>query len=163
MSFLHLFGVSFGMPRFFVFLLSFAIAISARAVDDVVTIPVIGSDYPAAREALIEVIEAEGLVVGSILPFDQMLQRTAGQRTGMPFEKAEIVQFCSSGLAWTMVREAAEQLALCPLSIAVYALEAGKVVLAFRQPGNATPGRRQATALLGRIAGRTVEVARLRW
>lgn len=164
MSFLHLFGVSSGMPRFFACLLSLWVALLTWAAGDIATYVVVDSDYSATRDALLEVIEAEGLVVGAILPFNQMLQRTGGDRAETPFQKAEIVQFCSSALAWQMVQEAPEQLALCPLSIAIYNRVAGdQVTLAYRRPGDGTPGRRQAADLLGRIARRTVELARLRW
>lgn len=51
----------------------------AWAEGDIRTYPVPDGGYEAARDALIEVIEAEGLVVGAVLPFNQMLQRTGGQ------------------------------------------------------------------------------------
>jgi hypothetical protein len=59
---------------------------------------VAGSDYRAAREALIESIESEGLVVGTVLPFGEMLVRTAPDGAGSPFAAAEIVQFAAA--AW---------------------------------------------------------------
>lgn len=154
------------MPRFFVSLLCLWIVLPlpVQAAEDIATYRINGSDYSTARDALFEVIEAEGLVVGVVLPFSQMLQRTAGEGALMPFDKAEIMQFCSSGLAWQMVQEDAEQLALCPLSIALYSNVGGaEVVLAYRLPGGESPGRRRANELLRRIATRTVELARLRW
>lgn len=137
------------------------------AADDVATRVLAGSDFRSAHDALIETIEAEGLVVSAVIPFNSMLARTAKDlaQEASPFAEAEIVQFCSSILAWQMVTEDAGQLSLCPLSIAIYALakEPGKVMLAYRFPGRGTPGRAKADDLLRRLAERTVELARLRW
>lgn len=167
MSFLHLFGASSGMPRFFACLLSLWILLvpQAWAADDVLTYAISGSDYPTARDALIEVIEAEGLVVGSVLPFNQMLQRTGGEGVATPFLKAEIFQFCSAALAWRMVTEDPAQIALCPLSIAIYvtAAEPERVVMVHRSPGGATPARAKAEALLFKLIERAGELAKLRW
>lgn len=166
MSFLHLFGVPSAVPRFFACLLMLWVSQGqqAWAEGDIRTYPVPDGGYEAARDALIEVIEAEGLVVGAVFPFNQMLQRTGGKGGVSPFESAEIVQFCSSALAWELVLEAVEHLAVCPLSIAVYRKAASRdVMLAYRFPGDATLGRRKAVELLRRIAVRAVELARLRW
>ena len=137
------------------------------AADDVAVRRIVGSDFRAAGEALVEAIEAEGLVVGAVLPFNRMLERTASSAgpTASPYAEAEIVQFCSSGLAWQMVGEDVDQLALCPLSIAVYSLaaEPGLVWLAYRLPGSATAARGRADALLRRLVERAAELARLRW
>ena len=158
-------GALRGAP-FFVCVLSLWVALlqSAWATGDVVTYSVAGSDYQAVRDALIEVIEAEGLVVGTVLPFNQMLERTGVEGAATPFRQAEIIQFCSGALAWQMVNEAAEQLTLCPLSIALYnKVMSAEVELAYRSLGDGTAGRRQAMELLQRIAKRTVELARLHW
>jgi uncharacterized protein (DUF302 family) len=163
---LHLFGAPSGAPPFLwrLCLLAGLLAGPAAAADDVVLRAVAGSDYRAAREALIESIESEGLVVGTPLPFGEMLVRTAPDGAGSPFVAAEIVQFCSSGLAREMVGEAPEQLALCPLSVALYVLpgEAGKVFLAYRSPGAATPARVRAAELLQRVVDRAAGLAPLR-
>ena len=139
----------------------------AFATDDVVSIPVVGSDFASAREALIEAIEAEGLVVSAIIPFNDMLARTAGdlEKTSSPFAQAAIIQFCSSILAWQLLEEEASQIALCPLSIAIYVrrAEPGQVTLTYRSPGNTTPGRVKAEKLLIRLVRRSAELARLRW
>lgn len=151
------------MPRFFAIFASLCSLLNAPALamDDVLTFPVPGSHYSATREALIEAIEAEGLVVGAILPFNDMLKRTGEKGVDTPYGEAEIIQFCSSGLAWQMVQEAAEQLALCPMSIALYSrLGGADVLLSYRSPGGTTPGRRKATDLLQRIIERTIELAR---
>lgn len=166
MSFLHLFGVSPAIPHFFACFLALGASVVAPvwAAEDVQLYSVVGGNYEAARDALVEAIEAEGLVVGTVLPFSQMLRRTGGEGRVMPYHQAEIVQFCSGGLAWQMVEEAVEQLALCPLSIAVYSKAPnGEAVLAYRLPGDTTPGRRRSAEWLRRIAERAVELARMRW
>ena len=85
-----------------------------------------------------EGIEAEGLVVSNIINFNEMLARTAGDlgRRGAPFAAVEIVQFCSSVIAWQLIEESAAQVALCPLSISVQVRHGrpGQVVLAWREP-----------------------------
>jgi uncharacterized protein (DUF302 family) len=137
------------------------------AGEDVVRRQLLATDFASAREALVEAIEAEGLVVGSVLPINEMLARTAGDlgRPASPFAQAVTVQFCSTGLAWQLIEEDAAQLALCPLSVSLYAttLEPGRVMLAYRSPGATTPGRRKAGKLLERLIQRTAELARLRW
>ena len=139
----------------------------ARAAADIAERVVAVGDFQALREALVDSIEEEGLVVSAIIPFNDMLQRTAlaaGPAAVSPFLRAEIVQFCSSGLAREMVGEAPEQLALCPLSVALYVLpgEAGTVFLAYRSPGAATPARVRAAELLQRVVDRAAGLAPLR-
>lgn len=137
------------------------------AADDVATKVVAGSDFSATREALVEAIEAEGLVVSAVIPFNQMLARTAGDlaKSASPFVGADIVQFCSSQLAWQLLEEDVSQIALCPLSIAVYTTpgEPAAVVLAWRMPGQGSAGRGRAEKLLRKIVDRAAELARLRW
>ena len=82
-------GVPSGMRRWlgYLSLLAGLSAGPAGAADDVVRREVAGSDYRAAHEALIESVENEGLVVGSVLPFGEMLVRTAPagrDSTGLP-------------------------------------------------------------------------------
>ena len=128
---------------------------------------VVGSDFRSAHDALVEAIESEGLVVSAVIPFNDMLTRTADDlaRASSPLVNAEIVQFCSSVLAWQLLEEEASQIALCPLSIAIYVrrTDPDKVTLAYRLPGNATPGRIRAEKLLTRVVRRSAELARLRW
>jgi len=166
MSFLHLFGASCGVPPFFACILCLCVssAVPAWAAGDVITYLVANSSYAATRDALVEVIEGEGLVVGAILPFNQMLQGTGHKGAMTPFREAEIVQFCSGALAWQMVQEAVEQLAVCPLSIALYSrVGTAEIMLAYRSPGDGTPSRRQASELLRRITARAAELARFGW
>lgn len=140
----------------------------ARAAGSDVQVTVVGgASVVQAREAVVEAIEAVGLPVTAVLPFQQMLARTApdlGQKAS-PYAGAEIVQFCSARLAWRLVEEAASHLALCPLSIAVYEVagEAGTVRIAYRSPGRETPGRAQADDLLRDLVARAALLARQRW
>lgn len=148
-------------------MLFFGIVSATYAAEDVTKTVVVGSDFQSAREALVEAIEAEGLVVSAIIPFNDMLARTAGdlEKISSPFTEAAIVQFCSSVLAWQLLEEEASQIALCPLSVAVYVrrAEPGQVTLAYRSPGNTTAGRIKAEKLLIRLVNRSAELARLRW
>jgi len=161
----HLFGTSHGASHFFlVFLLLLGIFLPAIA-DDTVAVTVSNSDFRTAHDGLIEAIESEGLVVGSILPFRDMLARTAVSGSAVPYGEAEIIQFCSSLLAAELVREDPRQLTLCPLSIALYSLvgKPTEIHLAYRLPGGSTAGRLRAEALLQRIVRRAAGLARLRW
>lgn len=157
---LHLFRAPRGVP-FFLLACLFLVCGQVRA-EGVVRLSVEGSDFRSAREALYEVIEGEGLVVGSSLPFGQMLERT-GQAS--PYREAEILQFCSASLARQMVGEDAGQIVFCPLAIALYvtAENPAVVVIAYRNPGEESPARVQASALLARIVERAARLAKLRW
>lgn len=159
----HLFKAPFGVP-FFLLICWLLVCATAHADSAVVRLFVEGSDFRSAREALYEVIEAEGLVVGSVLPFGRMLERT-GNGQANSYEDAEIIQFCSAGLAHRMVDEDAGQMVFCPLAIALYVTVAdpGVVVMAYRAPGDASPARRQAGELLARLVERAGKLARLRW
>jgi uncharacterized protein (DUF302 family) len=166
----NLFRVFFGVPYFFIltfFLMALGLSGGALAADDVVTRQIMGGDFQSTHEALIEVIEAEGLVVSAVIPFNRMLERTAADLdySTSPFANAETVQFCSSALAWQMITEDPSQLAMCPLSVVVYSVraESGKVILAYRTPGRTTPGRIKADDLLRRLVERAAELARLKW
>lgn len=161
---LHLFGAPRGVPHFFCVLWLFCLSVSAVA-DDAIVVRVAATDFRVAHDGLIEAIESEGLVVGSILPFRDMLARTTVGEKAIPYGEAEIVQFCSGALAGELVREAPAQLTLCPLSIALYTLqeEPSTVSMAYRSPGGETAGRQRAGLLLQRIVRRAAELARLRW
>jgi len=122
------------------------------------------SDFARAREALQDAIENQGLIAGPSSRFGEMLART-GPTLGHPvpvYEQAEILSFCSATVSWGLVDESPDNIALCPLSIALYTLpgDAGTVHLSYRAPGSATPGLRRATALLRDIAAATVISAR---
>lgn len=144
-------------------LLGLVVALHATAAPDIPTQFVASSDFPLVREALVEVIEAEGLVVSAVIPFGAMLKRTGSalDKSDSPYAQLEIVQFCSSRIAWLLVEEDVSQVALCPLSINIFTTvgEPDKVVFGYRSPGTLTPARRQATDLLLKIVSRAVELA----
>lgn len=148
-------------------MLAFCLIPDVFAAGDVVRREVSGSHITAAREALVEAIEGEGLVVSAVIPFDTMLARTGPDlgKEAMPFAAASIVQFCSSMLAWQLLAEDVAQIALCPLSISLYeqAARPGRVVMVYRSPGKATPGRRAATRLLQKLVARAADLARVSW
>ncbi|WP_153117151.1 DUF302 domain-containing protein [Rhodocyclus tenuis] len=138
----------------------------AAAAEDVVAERLAGTDFRTVHELLVESIEAEGLRVREVIPFNAMLERTAPAfgRVGSPFAEAEIVQFCSSALAWQMLGEDPEQIALCPMSIAVFVPrgEAAVVTLVYRSPGQASAGRLAAGRLLRRLLDQVGEALRQR-
>lgn len=175
----HRFSAPAGAP-FFLFLrhlllgLLLVLALGAvRAAQDIDRLVLNGSDFPAAHDALIEAVEAEGLVVSAVIPFNQMLERTAGslEKSASPYLQAEIVQFCSSVLAWQMVEEDPAQLALCPMSMVLYVSRQApsQVTLAWRLTTASGSekvvgsGRERAAGLLQRLARRTAELSRQRW
>lgn len=165
----HLFRAPSGVSCFFsLLLIAFLLARidCAHAADGIVSRVVDAGDFRSTHEALVEVVEAEGLVVGAVMPFGRMLDRTAGtlEAAMNPYIEAEIVQFCSAGLAWQMVLEDPGQIAFCPLSVAIYVTvaEPGRVTMAYRSTGSATPARAKAEALLFRLFERAGELARLR-
>ncbi len=126
-----------------------------------------GAKFPGVKEALIESIEGTGLVVTAVIPFNRMLDRTAGDlgRRSSPFSDATVVQFCSARLAWQLIEEEAAQMALCPMSMVVFekAAEPGKVFLAYRLPGGSSAAQVAGRALLLDLAARTAELVRLGW
>jgi uncharacterized protein (DUF302 family) len=167
MSSLHLFKAPSGAPLFLsvarrLLQLVLTCACMAAVAADIAPAQRIAADFRAVEEAVVEAIEAEGLVVSPTLASGQMLERTAAavDRQNSPFAQAAIIQFCSARLAWQLVEEDPAQLALCPLSITIYALRAepGIVLLTYRLPEQTTPGRVAAAALLHRIAARVCEL-----
>lgn len=129
--------------------------------DDAVVVLVTNASFQTAHEGLVEAIESEGLVVGSILPFRAMLARTSADQAAIPYSDAEIVQFCSSVLASELVHEDPAQLTLCPLSIALYTLVgevSSNVRMAYRSPSDASAGRQHAGLLLQRIVRRAADL-----
>lgn len=107
-------------------------------------------DYSEVRAAVVDAIESEGLVLGNVLPFSEMLARTAEAvgRTGSPLLHAEVLQFCSARIAWQLVEESPAQLALCPMSFAISQVAPGQLILlSWRLPQGNSPGQRQVRAL----------------
>jgi uncharacterized protein (DUF302 family) len=139
-----------------------AFALRGNAVADDIHSASLAADFTVARESVVEAIEGAGLVVTVSIPFNQMLARTAADlgKAGSPYADAEIIQFCSARLAWQLVEEDRGQLALCPLSIAVYSVtgESG-TRLAYRSPGRGSPGRARADDLLRDLVARARKLA----
>lgn len=165
MSSSHLFGTPLQASLFFLVFLGMLCLPLRLVADDAVVVVVTNASFQTAHEGLVEAIESEGLVVGSILPFRAMLARTSTDQAAIPYSDAEIVQFCSSVLASELVHEDPAQLTLCPLSIALYTLVgevSSNVRMAYRSPGDASAGRHHAGLLLQRIVRRAAGLAQLR-
>lgn len=114
-----------------------------------------GYELRDVRQALFDAIESQGLKVGTVLPFGQMLERgrQAAGVTQTVYRHAEIVQFCSAQVAWQLVLENPDFIARCPLAVAIYQPDSqpDKVVLVYRSPGEDVAGARDAGRLLQRI------------
>lgn len=123
------------------------------------------STYARTREALIESIEDEGLLVSSVSGFGAMLERTEADlgHHGSIYRNAEVFAFCSVRIAARLALENPDNIALCPLSIGIYELKSqpGRVKMVYRTPATDTPGDRDARALLARIAERARTSARV--
>lgn len=145
--------VDFAPLRWLFIVLGFLVlAVGTARGDDVRTLAVADASVADVREAVIEAIESAGLVVSATIPFNRMLERTgkALEYSSIPYVEAETVQFCSARLAWQLVMEDPGQLALCPMSISIYATTAEPklVRLAYRSVGEGTPGRQHGEQLL---------------
>jgi hypothetical protein len=159
-------GLASVLRQFVVFGFLVLLATTAHA-NDVRTVAIPDTTVADARDAVIEAIETAGLVVSPTIPFGRMLERT-GEALGQgasPYVEAETVQFCSARLAWQLVMEDPGQVALCPMSISIYATTAEpKIVrLAYRSPGNGSPGRQRGEQLLRELVERAAVLARWRW
>lgn len=135
---------------------------AAAGDDDGIVVREIKSrEYSEARQALEDAIADEGVAAPAISAFGAMLARTAGD-LGHPRDRygdAEIFSFCSAPVAARLTGEDVRNIALCPMTIALYTLPAkpGVVFLAYRAPGRGTPGGDDADELLRKIAVRTAE------
>ena len=136
---------------------------TAASGDDVHSLAVDDANVADVREAVIEAIESAGLVVSATIPFNRMLERTgkALEYRSIPYIDAETVKFCSARLAWQLVMEEPGQLALCPMSISIYATTAEPklVRLAYRSLGEGTLGRQRGNQLLRELLERAVVLA----
>lgn len=114
-----------------------------------------GVPFADLREALADAITDEGLSPPVLSRFGAMLERTAPDLGHDPalYGDAEILSFCSAGVAARLVAEAREHIALCPLSIAVYSLPhtPRDATLAWRPPTLDSPGGDAVRALMARI------------
>jgi hypothetical protein len=130
-----------------------------RAASDIASLILHPARYADAREALVDAIETEGLVPAPPSRFGEMLART-GKDLGQPdpvYEEAEVLHFCSAPIAWQLARAHPDNIAGCPLSMAIYTLpgEDRRVHLAWHIPQGDTPAHQAARQLLERIARQT--------
>lgn len=110
--------------------------------------------------ALVDAIADEGITPPTVSHFGDMLARTApdlGHRPDL-YAQARIYTFCSAGVAAMLATESAHNIALCPLSIAVYhiAPQPGIVFLSYRRSAPSAGGE-AANVLLGRIVQRAAK------
>jgi uncharacterized protein (DUF302 family) len=95
-----------------------------------------------------------GLLVSSTLHVSDMLNRTAPDLGYTEvFAKAESVEFCSALISHEMAKTAAENIAICPFTIAVYVQRTApeQVYVAYRTPqlnGNAKQATDRIISLL---------------
>jgi len=127
----------------------------ADAGDGIVHRIVEPSDYTLAREAILDAITGAGLIPGQISHFGDMLART-GPVLGHPvpaYAEAEVFSFCSATVSWALVVEDLQNIALCPLTVAIYTLPAApeRVHFVYREPDGNSEGRRRAQTLLREI------------
>lgn len=151
------------MLRFLAVFLLLLGGLEATQADEIHHLDIRPGRYADAREALVDAIEAEGLVPAPPSRFGEMLARTgpALEQTEPVYRDAEVLHFCSARIAWTLARENPLNVAQCPLSMAIYTLPAEEttVHLAWRQALGDSPGSRAANALLERIARQTADNA----
>lgn len=119
--------------------------------------------YADARSALEDAMIDEGLAPASVSQFGEMLARTAkdlGHRSNF-YEHAEIFSFCSARVSARMIAEDVRNIALCPMTIALYTLpgQDRKVFLVYREPDLDSPAGELARATLRRIVAQTLEHA----
>ncbi|MDX9887106.1 DUF302 domain-containing protein [Thauera sp.] len=163
---------SHGLPRLFRLALgplllacSFLFAPAAIAREpaaDVVSRNFFEVDFADLRDALVEAIAEEGIATPVVSHFGDMLARTAGDLGHRPdlYAHAEILTFCSASVAASLATEAREHIALCPLSVAVYALPGAPrtVLIAYRPPAVDSAGGDAARALLARLVARAAKL-----
>lgn len=133
------------------------IAMSSAALATELHTLELNADFQTARDSVREAIEGAGFVVTAVVPFNQMLVRTAGDlgKGKSPFENAEIIQFCSARLAWQLVEENTAQMALCPLSLTVYShSDVPGSLISWRSPGRDTPAKTRGDDLLRELVGK---------
>lgn len=146
-----------GIGFFFAFLLFFT---AQAAAADIVTRGIPAADFEDVALAVADAIAAEGITPPSVSHFGDMLRRTApdlGHPPGL-FADARIYTFCSASAAARLSIESPHNIALCPLSIAVYRVRADSplVHVGYRR-STATAGGAETDALLERIVTRAAE------
>lgn len=137
-------------------------AMAGEPAADVVSRQFPDIDFADLRDALVEAIAEEGIATPVVSHFGDMLARTAGDLGHRPdlYAHAEIFTFCSAALAARLASEARGHIALCPLSIAVYALpDAPRTVfIAYRPPAVDSAGGEAARSLMAQIVARAARL-----
>lgn len=151
------------MSRTLVTALALLLTATAATAEGIREQRITPSRYADAREALVDAIEAEGLIPSPPSVFGDMLSRT-GPALGEDkpvYAQAEVLHFCSARIAWQMAKENPLNVAQCPLSMAIFTLpgDPSTVRLAWRTAVGDSVGARAANALLDRIARQTADNA----
>lgn len=138
--------------------LALTLASRPATADDIVVHELAPARYPDVRTALLDALIDEGLAPPAVSHFGAMLQRSAGQLGHSPdlYEEAEIFSFCSVKISALLVQEDRRNIALCPLTIALYTLPSRRdvVFLSYRSPDAPAAASPQARQLLDRLAER---------
>jgi uncharacterized protein (DUF302 family) len=112
------------------------VAASAATAQQVAHVTAAGG-FDEVRELLVIAIENQGLVIDHRSDVGGMLARTGKDlgHTGLLYERAEVLQFCSASYSRQMMEASRELLAFCPFGIGIYALpgEPGRVHLVYRR------------------------------
>lgn len=137
----------------------------ARAADDIVVRELQPLAYLDARAALLDAFVDAGLAPPAVSQFGDMLARTApdlGHRADF-YAEAEIFSFCSAQVSGRMIAEDVRNIALCPMTVALYTLPGRPrtVFLATHPPALQSPAGEFARTLLRRIVERTIDNAGL--
>ena len=109
-------------------------------------------DFEDVVENIKMAIIDQGLLVSGTLHVSDMLNRT-GPDLGYSqvFSRAAAVEFCSALMSHKMSQAAAENIAICPFTIAVYIkqTEPERVYVAYRLPHLAGDGGEATQAIIG--------------
>ena len=140
-----------------------ALAAPAAFASDIVSHEIAGVEFEEVAFALVDAIATEGITPPTVSHFGDMLKRTAPDLGHSPtlYADARIYTFCSASAAARLVTESRRNIALCPLSIAVYQVEAEppRVQIGYRRSAE-TAGGAAVDGLLERIVKRAVESVR---
>jgi uncharacterized protein (DUF302 family) len=113
------------------------LASDTKVGDSPVRIATTEEQYEDVVENIKMAIVDQGLLVSGTLHVSDMLNRTASDLGfSKIFVKAESVEFCSALMSHKMTQAAAENIAICPFTIAIYVKqsEPDKVYVAYRVP-----------------------------
>ncbi|MDD2814840.1 MAG: DUF302 domain-containing protein [Thiotrichaceae bacterium] len=126
------------LPILFLGVLSVAAELPANLQNGAIYSYKAHSDFASVKQNLETAITNRGLTLRDSLHIAEMLQRTA-KATGAKqavYGDAEVIEFCSAALTQRFVEANPANIALCPLTIAVYrpSTEPQQVYVSFRKP-----------------------------